>query len=93
MLLIYPPVGKKIVKLTTIKKKKKSEKVDLVWGGALVHTHTCVHAYTLSFIHRARGKFSITATAKQSPGKDVPCLSGTAFPTRFLFLNFCLSRL
>lgn len=42
-----------------------------------LHTHTLAHV--------ARGDFSITASAKQSPERDVPCLSGKAFQPRFFF--------
>lgn len=44
---------------------------------------THLHTLKQPHAHRARGKFSITARAKQSPGRDVPCRSGTAFPPRF----------
>lgn len=37
--------------------------------------------------HVARGDFSITASAKQSPERDVPCLSGKAFQPRFFFFK------
>lgn len=43
--------------------------------------------------HVARGDFSITASAKQSPERDVPCLSGKAFQPRFFFSNLFLSQL
>lgn len=44
--------------------------------------------------HVARGDFSITASAKQSPERDVPCLSGKAFQPRFFFFsNLFLSQL
>lgn len=50
-----------------------------------------LRAHTLT--HVARGDFSITASAKQSPERDVPCLSGKAFQLRFFFLNLFLSQL
>lgn len=48
---------------------------------------TCLMICAHTLAHVARGDFSITASAKQSPERDVPCLSGKAFKPRFFFFK------